>query len=58
MHLAQLFVESEKYAELRSIARLGHLERDDEEVNAEYDERDARENRRDEIINELEKLSK
>ena len=51
LHLAQLLVKSEKYAELRSIARLGHLNRDDEEVNATWAARDARENRRDEIIN-------
>ena len=52
----QLLVENKGYTELRSVHQLGHRDRDDAEVQVEDCERDAREARRDELLQQVEEL--
>ena len=56
LHLVQLLVENSGYAELRSVHKLGHRDRDDAEVEVEDCERDAREARRDALLQQVEEL--
>ena len=49
-HIVQLQVENDHYAEIRSIKRLGHVDRNDDDVLVEENERESRELRRDELI--------
>ena len=53
IHLVQLQYENDKYAELRSIERLGHENRQDTEVQQEEAEREEREMYRDMLLKEL-----
>ena len=52
IHVIQLQFEHDGYAEVRSLQRLGHTDRDDTEVQAEEAEREAREIQREQLLAE------
>ena len=56
--MVQLQYENESYAELRSLKKLGHRERNDVEVKQEEDEREERETWREYLMQQLDQLQK
>ena len=56
IHLVQLQFEKKNYAELRSQKKLGHLDRNDAEIEQETSEREQREAHRDLLMQQLQVL--